>query len=40
MNDWTKHVKLYQAKHGRSYKEALQKAKATYKKRGSKTHKI
>ena len=32
MNDWIKHVKAYQAKHGCSYKEALQKAKATYKK--------
>ena len=31
-NPWLKHVKAYQAKHGCSYKEALQKSKATYKK--------
>lgn len=32
MNSWISHVKAYQAKHGCSYKEALQKSKATYKK--------
>jgi hypothetical protein len=32
MNPWISHVKNYQAKHGCSYKEALQKSKATYKK--------
>jgi len=34
MNSWIKHVKAYQAKHGCSYKEALQGAKASYKKGG------
>jgi hypothetical protein len=33
MNAWIKHVKEYQAKHGCSYKEAMQKAKATYRKK-------
>ena len=32
MNAWISHVKAYQAKHGCSYKEALQRSKATYKK--------
>ena len=32
MNPWISHVKAYQAKHKCSYKEALQKSKATYKK--------
>jgi hypothetical protein len=32
MNPWISHVKAYQAKHGCSYKEALQKSRATYKK--------
>ena len=32
MNLWIKHVKAYQSKHGCSYKEALQRSKASYKK--------
>ena len=32
MNPWISHVKAYQAKHKCSYKEAMQKSKATYKK--------
>ena len=31
-NPWLKHVKVYQAKHNCSYKDALKGAKATYKK--------
>jgi hypothetical protein len=34
MNSWIKHVKAYQAKHGCSYKEALQGARTSYKKGG------
>lgn len=33
MNAWIQHVKDYQAKHKCSYKEAMQKAKMTYKKK-------
>ena len=32
MNPWISRVKAYKAKHGCSYKEAMQKSKATYKK--------
>ena len=35
MNTWIAHVKKYQEMHGCSYKEALKKASATYKKMGS-----
>ena len=34
MNPWIAHVKQYQAEHGCSYKEAMVKSKATYKKHG------
>lgn len=36
MSDWTEHVKAYAKKNGVSYKEAMSKASATYKKKGSK----
>jgi hypothetical protein len=35
MNEWIAHVKAYQNAHGCSYKDALKKASATYKKMGS-----
>lgn len=35
MNPWIAHVKAYQKKHGVSYKEAMSKAKSTYKAIGS-----
>ena len=39
-NPWIQHVQAYRAKHPRlSYKEAIMKAKSTYKKQGSKTAK-
>ena len=31
MNSWVAHVKAYQAKHGCTYKEAMKRAKETYK---------
>lgn len=34
MSEWIEHVKKYQQQHGTTYKEALQGAKATYKKSG------
>ena len=35
MNEWIAHVKAFQAAHGCSYKDALKKASAIYKKMGS-----
>ena len=35
MNEWIAHVKAFQKMHGCSYKDALKKSSATYKKKGS-----
>ena len=38
-NSWIDHVKAYSKKHGVSYKEAITKARASYKKQGAKDRK-